>query len=194
MKRRETYSTSGTRIQLRLFAGPDLPTDLTGNSESIEFAYESGTTMGGIVPDTATNLRIFVSAMRDPFSAPLQRIQLVKGWIENGETREKVIDIACSDGATPDSTGKCPDNGARVDLADCAYSEETGAAQLSVVWEDPAFNPDEAAFYYARVLENPTCRWSTWDALRTGREPRDDVPAIIQERAWSSPVWFRSTD
>ncbi|MBT4160458.1 MAG: DUF3604 domain-containing protein, partial [Gammaproteobacteria bacterium] len=102
---------------------------------------------------------------------------------------ETVTDIACGDGFEPVS-GRCPDNGARVDLSNCAYSEETGAAEISLVWEDKKFDPGQTAFYYARVLENPTCRWSTWDALRTGMQPRDDVPAIIQERAWSSAIWF----
>ncbi len=89
------------------------------------------------------------------------------------------------------ATHRCPDNGARVDLADCSFSEDAGAGQLATVWEDPEFQPGQRAFYYVRVLENPTCRWSTWDALRAGVEPRADLPATIQERAWSSPIWYR---
>lgn len=194
MKRRETYSTSGVRIILRLFAGADLPLDMTTHVDTVSTGYDSGVPMGGILDETSQQMRLYVSASRDPFSAPLQKIQIIKAWTEAGVSHEKVIDVACSDGLSPDDSGKCPDNGARVDTTTCAYSEETGEAELRTVWQDPDFNPDQRAFYYARVLENPTCRWSTWDALRLGRQPRDDVPETIQERAWSSPVWFKSND
>ncbi|MBT7371079.1 MAG: DUF3604 domain-containing protein, partial [Gammaproteobacteria bacterium] len=189
MKRRETYATSGTRIKLRFFAGENLPKDLDKRADAVATAYNVGTPMGSTLPETTTHMRLYVSALRDPFSAPLQRLQIIKGWLEDGKAMETVTDIACGDGFEPVS-GRCPDNGARVDLSNCAYSEETGAAEISLVWEDKKFDPGQTAFYYARVLENPTCRWSTWDALRTGMQPRDDVPAIIQERAWSSAIWF----
>ena len=99
--------------------------------------------------------------------------------------------MACSDGGTVDpDTHRCPDNGAAVNLADCSISEEVGAAQLVASWQDPSFDPAQHAVYYARVLENPTCRWSTWDALRAGTAPRPDFPATLQERAWTSPIWY----
>jgi hypothetical protein len=129
--------------------------------------------------------------MRDPLAAPIQRVQIIKGWTEDGEPHEMVYDIACSDGLAVDpATHRCPDNGADVDLATCKISADSGADELKAVWTDPDFDPDRRALYYVRVLENPTCRWSTWDALREGVEPRHDVASTIQERAWSSPIWY----
>ena len=111
--------------------------------------------------------------------------------MDEGQNNEQVFDVACSDGGTVDpETHRCPDNGAAVDLATCAISDDKGAAELSAVWQDPTFTPGERAFYYVRVLENPKCRWSTWDAIREGVAPREDMHAIIQDRAWSSPIWY----
>ena len=130
-------------------------------------------------------------ALRDPLAAPLDRVQIVKGWSDNGESDERVYDVACSDGAGVDpATHRCPDNGASVDLGNCQVSADSGADELKAVWTDPDFDASQRAFYYVRVLENPTCRWSTWDAIREGVEPRQDVSAAIKERAWSSPIWF----
>ena len=132
-----------------------------------------------------------VWAARDAQSAPLQRVQIIKGWLEDGETHERVFDVACSDGLAVDpTTHRCPDNGAKVNLSDCAISADRGAAELKALWHDPEFDGKQKAFYYARVLENPTCRWSTWDALRAGVAPREDLGLVIQERAWSSPIWM----
>jgi hypothetical protein len=194
MERRETYATSGTRIKLRFFAGQHLPLDLHPSPTALETAYEAGVPMGSILPDDTTGVRFFVWAMGDPFSAPLQKIQMIKAWVEDGETYEQVTDIACSGGSEPEGDGRCPDNGAMVDLSNCAYSSQPENAQLTTVWEDPEFNPEQPALYYVRVLENPSCRWSTYDALRLGLAPRNDVEAVIQERAWSSPIWFKTTD
>jgi hypothetical protein len=127
--------------------------------------------------------------MRDPSSAALQRVQVIKGSVVNGAARERIFDVACSGGATPDaSTHRCPDAGASVNLADCTTTGE-GAAELTALWTDPTFDARERAVYYLRVLENPTCRWSTWDAIRAGVAPNPALPATIQERAWSSPIW-----
>ena len=132
-----------------------------------------------------------VWALRDQMGAPLQRVQIIKGWWQDGETAEMVYDVTCSDDLQVDATTRrCPDNGARVDLKTCDISNDVGAAELKTIWTDPDFDPGRRAFYYARVLENPTCRWSTWDALRTGNAPRQDFPTVIQERAWSSPIWY----
>ena len=190
MKRRETYATSGTRIQVRVFAGGSLPEDIHKRQDSIAAAYESGTPMGGNLPDSTDKLRLYIHALKDPFSAPLQKVQVIKGWVENGKTREKVVDIACSDDLIPDQNGRCPDNGAEVNLTDCSFSSDVGESEFNFLWEDTSFNQDQASFYYVRILENPTCRWSTYDALRLGVERRADVPATVQERAWSSPIWY----
>ncbi len=119
-------------------------------------------------------------------------MQVVKGWISGGETHERVFDAVCADGLAPDpETHRCPDSGAAVDLEDCTPSGAPGAAELRGLWRDPTFSAEQAAFYYVRVLQNPTCRWSTWDALRAGVTPAEGVPATIQERAWSSPIWLK---
>jgi hypothetical protein len=132
-----------------------------------------------------------VWAMRDPMAAPLQRLQVIKGWTAGGKAQEKVYDVACSDGLAVDAaTGRCPDNGAKVDLATCKITDDVGDDDIKTLWTDPQFDPTQRAFYYVRVLENPTCRWSTWDAIRSGVEPRRNVARTIQERAWSSPIWY----
>jgi hypothetical protein len=158
----------------------------------IEEAYEDGVPMGGDLGAAGEKAPTFlIWATRDPNSAPLQRLQIIKGWFEDGAAQERVIDVACSDGLSPDpTTQRCPDNGAAVDLSDCSISTDRGAAELQTLWSDPDFDPAERAFYYVRVLENPKCRWSSWDAAQAGVEPRPDLPATIQDRAWSSPIWY----
>ena len=154
----------------------------------VSAAYEQGVAMGGELHGATTDAApaFFVWAVRDPLRAPLQRAQVVKGWMEDGETHERVYDVACSDDLAIDpETHRCPDNGAQVDLETCDITAGVGAAELKTIWTDPEFDPGEPAFYYVRVLENPTCRWSSWDAVRAGVAPRLDVPATIQERAWS---------
>ena len=191
-RRKETYATSGPRMRLRFFGGYGYTDDLASDPEMIAAAYEGGVPMGGdLLADEGRSPRFLVWAARDADSAPLQRLQMVKGWVENGEAREQVTDIACADGGMPSGDPlRCPDNGAEVDLSDCSYSQDLGAAELSAIWSDPDFDAAEHAIYYVRVLENPTCRWSTWDALRAGVEPNPDMPATIQERAWSSAIWY----
>ena len=138
---------------------------------------------------------VFV-AIRDVHSALLQRIQIVKGWINNsGRSFEKVYDVACSDGGKVNpATQRCPDNGATVDLHTSVFSQGKGNSELQGAWTDPDFDPRQNAFYYARVLENPTCRWSTWDAIRAHVEPNPHLAKTIQERAYTSPVWFVPTN
>jgi hypothetical protein len=150
--------------------------------------------MGSELPAHGSSVpRFVVWATRDTQtrSAPLQRAQIIKGWTVDGEHHEKVYDIACSDGGKVDpGTHRCPDNGAKVNLSDCSITQDVGATELKAVWKDPDFDPAHHAFYYARILENPTCRWSTWDAVRAGVPPRSDLQKTIQERAFTSPIWF----
>ena len=190
LRRKETFGTSGPRIRVRFFAGAGISAELLEDPEMIARAYAGGVPMGGdLLAERDRPPRFLVWAMRDPDSAPLQRLQVIKGWVDGGAGREQVFDVACSDGGAPDASHRCPDNGASVDLTDCSISSGLGAAELSTVWEDPSWDPSQQALYYVRVLENPTCRWSTWDAVRAGVPPREELAATIQERAWSSPIW-----
>ena len=194
MQRKETYATSGTRIALRFFAGFDFDETLVGDPDAIALASAGGVPMGGTLASSTNeeSPTFFVWATADLLSAPLQRVQVVKGWIDaNGETQERVRDVVCSDNLSVDpATGRCPDNGAGVDLTNCTTTGNTGAEELVAAWRDPTFDPSQNAFYYVRVLQNPTCRWSTYDSLRLGIEPPSHVPATIRERAWSSPIWI----
>ncbi|MEK9649392.1 MAG: DUF3604 domain-containing protein [Gammaproteobacteria bacterium] len=192
-RRKETFGTSGPRMLVRFFAGFDLDPSKINAPDLIEYLYNNAYSMGSDIDErnNQKNLSFFVWAVSDTDSAPLQRVQIIKGWIENGETFEAVFDVACSDGLEIDPiTHRCPDNNARVNLADCSFSTDKGDDELMSFWEDPDFDPAQRAFYYVRVLENPTCRWSTWDALRAGVEPRKDIHKTIQERAWSSPIHY----
>ena len=194
MENRETYATTGNRIKLRFFAGWEYPKDLMDDTDLVSKAYQGGVAMGGVL-GKASNKKaspeFLVWAVKDSMATNLQRVQMIKGWTENGESKEQVFDIACSDGLKPDpKTGRCPDNGASVDTSTCAVSADKGASEFKLSWTDPAFKPEQSAFYYVRVLENPSCRWSSYDAIRLGIAPVDGAPATIQERAWSSPIWY----
>ena len=193
-RRKETFATSGPRIKVRFFAGYDLANSKLDDLSLIQDAYAKSIPMGGTLNVKGNKTPTFlIWAIADPLGAPLQRTQIIKGWLEDGEHKEKVYDVACSDGLSVDpQTYRCPDNGARVDLDDCSISADSGARELKVFWQDPDFKNNQEAFYYSRVLENPVCRWSTWDAVRVGEEPRSDLPATIQERAWSSPIWYNN--
>ena len=191
-RRKETFATSGPRIRVRFFSRAGTTSADLEDPDFLTKAYAEGVPMGGDLSTSNGAAPTFAAwALRDPLAAPLDRLQIIKGWSENGNSEEMVYDLACSDGAAVDpATHRCPDNGASVDLATCAISADVGANELKGVWTDPDFDPAHRAFYYVRVLENPTCRWSTWDALREGVEPRQDMPSTIQERAWSSLIWY----
>ena len=193
MRRKETYATTGPRIKLRFFAGADYDASMISSPDLSKQAYAKGVAMGSdliLAEDQAP--KFVVWAIRDPYSATLQRLQVVKGWVDaKGNTHEMVYDVACAGGVAVDAvTQRCPDNQASVDLETCAASASTGEEEMKVMWEDPQFVADEKSFYYVRVLENPTCRWSTWDALRAGVPPRKGIASTIQERAYSSPIWI----
>ncbi|MBW2394432.1 MAG: DUF3604 domain-containing protein [Deltaproteobacteria bacterium] len=190
-RRKETFATSGPRIRLRFFAGYGFGDDLLEAPDAVARAYADGVSMGSQLPAAAGEAPGFLLwALADPTGTPLQRLQIVKGWVDTeGETFETVYDVACSGGASVDpETNRCPDNGAGVDLSDCSTTGGAGDTQLRTLWRDPDFSQSDRAFYYARVLENPTCRWSTWDALRAGVSPRSDLAKTLQERAWTSPI------
>jgi hypothetical protein len=197
LKRKETFGTSGNRIRVRMFAGWDFASDLHQSNDWDTTSYKTGVPMGSVL--TLTNDQqvpsLLVWAGRDANGAPLERLQIIKGWIdENGDTQELTYDVACSDGLSPDTSAhRCPSNNAPIDTNTCVIDESTGDAQLSAVWKDPDFHPQQKAFYYARVLENPTCRWSTYDMNASNRniQPANPVPETVQERAWGSPIWVK---
>lgn len=192
LHRKETFATSGTRTKIRMFGGFDFADDLHSKENWVEVGYATGVPQGGDLSAAKDKSPSFmVYAERDPNSARLSRLQIIKGWMEGDELKEQTYDVACSDGATPDSkTHRCPDNGAVVDLKDCSISSDKGATTLATTWADPDFDKDERAFYYARVLENPVCRWSMYDAKAAGVEHPQELPKTIKERAWSSPIWY----
>lgn len=192
MLQKEVYATSGTRIRLRLFGGFEYAPDLTESVSLLEAAYAMGVPMGGTLTGRDdVSPSFIVWANRDPLSAPLDRVQIVKGWTANGETFESVRDVMCSDGRAPDAQShRCPETESSVDLATCAYDPDLGADELKAQWTDADYRSDQNAFYYARVVEMPTCRWSTYDSLRLGRVPPAEIPATQTEMAWSSPIWI----
>jgi hypothetical protein len=195
MKRREAYATSGPRITLRFFAGWGFDGAIVDGRNPVAAATEGGVPMGGVLrpeDERVESPTFFVWAGADWMSAPLQRIQIIKGWIDaEGETHESVRDVVCADGLEVDTnTLRCPDNGAAVDISSCQSGGESGAGQLMAAWHDEDFDASQGAFYYVRAIQNPTCRWSTYDAIRLGIEPDPRVPATILERAWSSPIWI----
>ena len=191
MKRRETFATSGPRIKVRMFGGVDLtpPTDPVAMAEQ---GYPLGTHMGGNLPPIVTPPTFTVYAEKDALGANLDRIQIIKGWVDvNGDTNEKVIDVVWSGDRTIDgATGKLPSVGNTVDLSTALFTNDIGAQTLMGSWADEDFDPQEGAFYYARAIAIPTPRWSTYDAVRNGLPLLDDVAATIQERAWGSPIWY----
>ena len=192
-RRKESFATSGPRMTIRFFAGYDLDTSKINDTDLVKYLYTNSETMGADLDGISNQIpSFFVWAVRDSYTAPLQRVQIIKGFVDSqGNPQEQVFDVACSDGGSPNpETYRCPDNNAKIDISNCAFSQDVGASELKTFWSDPTFEVDQRAFYYVRALENPTCRWSTWDALRNNVEPRSDMPKTIQERVWSSPIHY----
>jgi len=193
MKRREVYATSGPRIGVQFFAGAGFGGELLQSPDVYASATATGVAMGGELSGALEESPGFlVRALKDPVGANLDRVQIVKGWIdEAGQTREKVFDVVWSDDRQVDAAGKLPAVGNSVDVATGFYTNDIGAPQLSALWHDPEFDPAQAAFYYARVLQIPTPRHSLYDAIALGLAHADDHPDTIQERAYTSPIWYR---
>lgn len=193
MQRKEVYATSGTRIRLRLFGSFDFEAGMADSVTLLEAAYRDGVPMGAALNGVADASPSFlIWAMQDPLNAPLDRVQIVKGWTENGETFETVLDVICSEGRKADpQTNRCTATTAGVDLNNCEVEVDRGASELKTLWTDPGYRAEQNAFYYVRAIQNPTCRWSTYDSLRLGLAPPDNVPATQTEMAWSSPIWVR---
>jgi len=192
MIRKETFATTGPRMKVRCFAGFDYPENMLDSDNWLETAYAGGVPMGGdlrAAPEGKAPV-FLIQAVKEADGANLDRLQVIKGWVEDGQTFEKIYDVALSDGRQIDSEGNVPPVGNTVNPADATYSNEIGDAVLQVSWADPDFNPSVHAFYYVRVLQIPTPRWSTYDAVKLGIPPRDDLPVSIQERAFTSPIWY----
>ena len=193
MRRKETYATTGTRMRVRLFAGYDFDAQDLARPDWAVHGYAQGVPMGGALERAAWFGKpgFLVRAWRDPQGANLDRIQIVKGWLgDDGESREQVYNIALSDGRAGGPAGAVPAVGNTVDLASASYANSIGAAMLEAYWEDPDFDRDQRAFYYVRVIEIPTPRWSTIDAHVFDTEVPDGVDRTTQERAYTSPVWY----
>jgi hypothetical protein len=190
---REVFATSGSRITVRFFGGWDYPFDLHTRPEMVEIGYRDGVPMGGDLKAPAGDApRFLVAAGKDALGANLDRVQVIKGWVaEDGTLHDRVYDVTWSGGREIGADGKLPPVGSTVDLETATYRNTIGSPQLAVVWEDPDFDPSVPALYYVRVLEIPTPRWTTYDAVRAGLPLLDDVAPAIQERAWSSPIWYR---
>jgi hypothetical protein len=192
MQRKETFATSGPMMKVRFFGGFDLAVDDVKKPDFVKLAYAKGVPMGGdLKPGAGKAPTFLVMALKDPKSGNLDRIQIVKGWLDAaGKQQQKIYDVAWSGDRKIGADGKVPAVGNTVDLKTATYTDAIGAAQLATGWTDPDFKPGERAFYYARVLEVPTPRWNTYDAVREKMAPLTKVPATIQERAWSSPIWY----
>ena len=194
MQRRETFATSGPRITVSLFGGWGFPDGAAMASDVDTLGRTYGVPMGGdlpVVPEVGLAPEFIAVAQRDPLGANLDRIQMIKGWVDgDGTSHEAIFDLAWSDDRDIDpDTGKLSSVGSTVDPKAATYTNEIGAPQLSAQWRDPDFDPGQEAFYYLRVLEIPTPRWSTYDALQLGTEPME--PVAIQERAISSAIWYQ---
>ncbi len=191
MERREVYATTGSRIRVRLFGGWDFDTSDALRRDLALVGYTKGVPMGADLHPGEGAPSFLVYALRDPMGANLDRVQIVKGWLDaDGTPKEKVYDVAWSDKRLPGSDGKLPSVGHTVDLSIPSWTNTIGASELGTVWQDPEFDPALKAFYYARVIEIPTPRWTAYDAVKFDLDLPDSVPMLVQERAYTSPIWY----
>jgi hypothetical protein len=195
MQRRETYATTGPRMIVRFFGGWDFEARDATNRLPAAIGYSKGVPMGGDLGKAPADRApsFLVAAMKDPMGANLDRIQVVKGWMDaKGALHEQVYDVVWGDAdkRKPGADGKVPSVGSTVDLADASWTNTIGDPELITVWKDPAFDARQRAFYYARVLEIPTPRWTAYDANRFGIQPLPGTTMTLQERAYTSPIWY----
>jgi hypothetical protein len=192
LARKEVFATSGTRIKVRMFGGWDFQKDIFKDEKWLKKAYANGVPMGSDLKNNSKGKapNFIIQAVKDAEGANLDRVQVIKGWIDaNGKTHEKIFNVAWSD-RKMNADGSLPPVGNTVNIADASYTNSIGAISLQTVWTDPEFDPKVSAFYYVRVLEIPTPRWSTFDAKDLHMQPIEDLAPTIQERAWSSPIWY----
>ncbi|WP_145975915.1 DUF3604 domain-containing protein [Ruegeria atlantica] len=194
MERKEVYATTGSRMGVRFFGGWDYSIeDLTSRTPATP-GYAKGAPMGGDLPAAPEGVEapnFMVYALKDPLGANLDRIQIVKGWLDaDGATQEQVYDVVWAGDRQPDANGKLPAIGSTVDVERATWTNSIGQAEMGTVWTDPDFDPSQSAFYYARVIEIPTPRWTVYDAFRMGAELPEEAPTETQERAYTSPIWY----
>jgi len=194
MERKEVYATTGTRIRVRVFGGWDFEADEVSRADFVSQGYRRGVPMGGdlTAPPANGSPRFMIRALRDPDGANLDRVQIIKGWLDaDGETHERIYDVAVSDGRQIGADGRARQPvGSTVEIGTATFTNTIGDAVMVAHWTDPEFDPDQSAFYYVRVLEIPTPRWTTYDAAFFGIDLPDNVPATVQDRAYTSPIWY----
>jgi hypothetical protein len=193
MQRKETYATTGPRMIVRFFGGWDFDANDAQTRNPAIAGYEKGVPMGGDLRDAPAGKAptFLVAALKDPIGANLDRIQIIKGWLDaKGETHEQVYDVVWGGDRKPGADGKLPSVGNTVDVANATWTNTIGAPELLKVWKDPNFDPSVRAFYYVRVLEIPTPRWTAYDAKYFGIKMPPEVPMVHQERAYTSPIWY----
>jgi hypothetical protein len=193
MRKKETYATTGTRISVRVFAGWDYAAMDVYSPHFAKIGYDKGVPMGGDLKAAAKGKapRLMVQAMKDPDGANLDRVQIVKGWLDkNGKTHERIYDVACADNRAIKARRCESPVGSTVDVNKATYNNSIGDAMLSAYWQDPDFNAKQSAFYYTRVLEIPTPRWTTYDAAYFKVDLPKGVTPTQQERAYTSPIWY----
>jgi hypothetical protein len=193
MERKEVYATTGSRMIVRFFGGWEFSSEDANNRLPADIGYRKGVPMGGDLTKAPSGKSpsFLVAAMKDPLGGNIDRIQIIKGWLDkNGETHEEVYDVVWAGDRIPDNNGKLPPVGNTVDVKNATWTNTIGAAELITVWKDPNFDPEEAAFYYVRVIEIPTPRWTAYDAKYFGVQMGANVPMTTQERAYTSPIWY----
>jgi hypothetical protein len=194
MRRKEVYATSGSRIIVRVFAGWDFKADEVERPDFARTGYARGVPMGGDLTNAPAGKApgFMVRALRDPDGANLDRIQIIKGWLDkDGKEHERIYDVAVSDGRKIEEDGRCKTPvGTTINVADASYTNTIGDSLLTAYWVDPEFNPKQRAFYYVRVIEIPKPRWTAHDAKFFNVKMPDNIPMTVQDRAYTSPIWY----